>query len=194
MVDYAIEQAQKGDWAFDFKPVFFLGLLGFPMRHLDPTKFLPGKFIHRFSLLEDETHELMSDRVRYAFLEVSRFDKPKEACRSVEDRFLFIFKNLSKFAERPELWDDPYFDELLDEAEYANMDMIQQREYLEAWMAKCDEVNTRNFARKEGLEKGREEGARQATLGVAKRMLEDKVPVETIAKYSGLSEEEINSL
>ena len=124
----------------------------------------------------------MSRVLRFAFLEVGRFDKPKEECHSFEDRFLFMMKNLPTFVEKPDLWDDPYFNELMEEAEFANMTLEQRWQYAMAMKNKWDNKNTLDFAEKKGVEK------------VAKEMLKDNVPIKTIAKYSGLTEEQIAAL
>ena len=76
--------------------------------------------------------------------------------------------------------------------------IAQQLAYLRSLMARWDYANTIDFAREEGREEGRkegqEEGKQQQTLEVARRMLADKVPVETIARYTGLTEEQIAAL
>ena len=145
---------------------------------------LADQFIHKFSLLEEQTSELMSRALRFAFMEVARFDKPFEACKTFEDRFLYLMKNLPKFAESPKLWDDmdPYFEELMQEAKFANMSWEEQEKYVASMKQKWDYQNTLDFAEM----KGRED--------VAREMVKDKVPVETIVKYTGLTEEQVRAL
>lgn len=175
-------KAQSGDWNYDFKPVFFLGLLNFDIRHLEPEKANPEQFIHKFSLREDQTHEQMSPALRFAFLEVDRFDKEKENCETFEDRFLWIMKNLPTFAEKPELWEDPYFDEIMEQAEFANMSWEEQEKYLASMKQKWDYKNTLDFAEQKGV------------LKVAKKMLEKGISPKDVAECTDLSEEEIRAL
>lgn len=59
-------------------------------------------------------------------------------------------------------------------------------EYALAMKHKWDYQNTIDFAREEGREEGK--------IDVAKEMLADKVPVETIIKYTGLTEEQVRAL
>ena len=47
---------------------------------------------------------------------------------------------------------------------------------------------------KQGLKQGLEQGVKQTKIETAKSMFKDKMPVETISKYTGLSIEEINKL
>ena len=48
-------------------------------------------------------------------------------------------------------------------------------------------------ALRKGIEKGREEGEKKAKLETAKKMLEEKIPIEVIVKVTGISKEEIMS-
>ena len=53
-----------------------------------------------------------------------------------------------------------------------------------------DRIAQDKFARKEGFA----EGLAKAASAIAVRMLSDGMPLETVAKYSGLSEEEVRKL
>ena len=188
------QKGQSGKWDYDFKPVFFLGLLNFDIRHLEPEKADSQRFIHKFSLREDETHEQMSRALRFAFMEVARFDKTKDECTTFEERFLYLMKNLPTFVEKPELWDDPYFNEFMEQAEFASMSFEEQERYIASMKQKWDYDNSIEFAEQKGLARGREEGMKQGALEVARRMLEDNEPIEKIVKYSGLTEDQIKAL
>ena len=199
-------KAQQGEWDYNFAPVFFLGFLNFDFPHLPGETPQKDQFIYRFSLREDETHEQMSRALRFAFLEVARFDKPKEECVSFEDRFLFMMKNLPTFAEQPELWDDPYFEEMMKEAEFANMTFEEQEAYIASMKVKWDNKNTIDYAHAKGKEEGRAEGRAEGKAEgraegkieerreTALRMLADQLPVEAVAKYTGLSVEQVKAL
>lgn len=45
-----------------------------------------------------------------------------------------------------------------------------------------------------GIEKGIEQGSKQEKIGIARNMLKDDIPIDTIIKYTGLKKEEIESL
>ena len=179
-------KGQPGEWNYNFKPVFFLGLLNFDIRHLEPEKVNPEQFIHKFSLLEEQTHEQMSRALRFAFLEVARFDKAKEDCETFEERFLWIMKNLPTFAQKPDLWDDPYFDDFMEQADFASMTWEQQEAYIASMKQKWDYKNSIDFAR--------EEGEKKRNIEIAKKMLARHEPMEKIVEYSELTEEQIKAL
>ncbi len=133
-------------------------------------------------LREGQTSELMSERLKYAFLEVSRFDKPKEACNTFEERFLYLMKNLPTFAEEPALWDDPYFNEMMEEAEYAKMTMEQRYQYAMSMKQKWDLANQITFAEEEKAKR------------MARNMLAKGYALEEIAEISELPVEQIRVL
>ena len=195
-------QGERGQWDFSLHPVFFLGLMNFDLRHLEPQKADPGKFIHHFTLREDESGEQMSRALRFAFMEVQRFDKPKEECKCFEEKFLYIMKNLPTFVEKPELWDDPYFEEMIQEAEFASMTLEEKRRYALAMKQRRDYENTIDFARQQGLNAGREEGRAegraegrlQQAKQTAQTLKEAGVDITLIIKSTGLNGEDIAAL
>lgn len=192
------EEEIAQQWDYDYPPVFFLALLNFDIRHLDPVMADPSQFIHLFSLRDERTAELMTDRLRFAFLEIKRFNKPKEACMSFEDRFLFIIKNLPTFVEEPDLWDDPYFQLLLDEAEYARMNRRQKQEYRNALMMSWDYQNGIDYAVevavKEAVVKTAATAREEEKIATAKRMLAKGKDLSEIAEFTELTEEQIRAL
>ena len=52
----------------------------------------------------------------------------------------------------------------------------------------------REQGEKQGIERGREEGTEQARTTIAISMLNDNQPIDTIAKYTGLSKAAIEQL
>ena len=199
------EQAPRGflgrrkNWNFNFAPVYFLGLIDFNMPHPEPEKYDPNIFIHKFSIRHEITGERYADSLTLAFCEIARFNKKKEECNTFEDRFLYLFKNLPTFAERPELlWNDPYFDEFLEVAEFVSMTPEEKRKYNEDLKMRYDYDNTIAYAKeqgfKQGVESGIKQGVEQNQESTAKKMLAKGYDVSEISELTSLSPEEINNL
>ena len=184
------KDASRGVWDYNIRPVFVLGLLNFDMRHLESFSPDPNKFIHKYSLLEEESLEPMSRNLRFAFLEIQRFNKKKEDCNSFQDRFLFVLKNISTFAIKPDLWDDPYFEDFMEEAEFANMTVEQQDKYIMSMKQKWDYENTLAYKEKKGIEKGIEKGIKNTAM----QMLKYGIPIADVAIISGISEKELSDM
>ena len=107
-------------------------------------------------------------------------------------------KNLPTFAKRPELWDDPYFVSMLDEAEYARMTRQEKEQYRNAMKREWDYWNTIDYARKEGVIKGREEGLEKGRAegrkeGRAEGIAQEQRAIAQWLLAAGLSEELIAS-
>ena len=75
---------------------------------------------------------------------------------------------------------------MIEEAEYASMNMEQRYQYALAMKQKWDRQNQLDFAEKKGHE--------EEKIETARRMLADKVPGETIMKYTGLTPEQLREL
>ncbi len=57
-----------------------------------------------------------------------------------------------------------------------------------------DILEIKDYAFEQGLEKGKAKGREEAVNETAKAMLADGMPVETVAKYTGLTAEMIGNL
>ena len=91
-------------------------------------------------------------------------------------------KNLPTFVEKPELWEDHYFDEFMEQAEFANMSWEEQERYIATMKQRWDFKNTIDFAEQKGV------------LKVARKMLEMGLKPSVIAQATDLTEEEIKAL
>ncbi len=74
------------------------------------------------------------------------------------------------------------------------MTMVQRQYYDNIMFTEIDRIATMDFAIKQAAEKGREEGMEKGREEVALNLLRMNVPLETISKSTGLSEEAILSL
>ena len=99
-------------------------------------------------------------------------------------------KNLSKLENRPKELIDKIFDKLFAEAEIAKFSKKELREYEDSLKAYRDIKNSLDTAEEKGRKKGKEE----RSLEIAREMLQDGEPIEKIARYTGLSENEISEL
>ena len=93
---------------------------------------------------------------------------------------------------------DPYtdfgFKKLLDQAEIAQFSPSERREYAESVKDYWDYYSTMKTAHKKGKAEGREEGRAEEKAKTASRMKADGMPAAVIAKYTGLTIEEIEDL
>ena len=188
-------QAPKGSWDYNFKPVFFLGLLNFKMQE-------ECGYIHRYSIREDNTGARLTNALQFVFMEVGPFNKPWKDCKSFEDKFLYYFKNLPTFAEKPDTGSDSYFEELIAAAELSNMTKAEREEYNLRLKIRRDNENCDAFAREKaiteghaiGIAEGRAEGRAEAHKEVATKLLSKGLSIAEISEITGLSKGEIEGL
>ena len=99
-----------------------------------------------------------------------------------------VFQKLASIAEVAALSkeDREKYDESL--RKYRDTISVMEGQYLEGKEAGLAEGMA------EGLEKGMEKGLAEGKFEIARNMKADKLPIETIIKYTGLSAEEIEAL
>ncbi|MBD9293360.1 MAG: hypothetical protein EGS78_01930, partial [Bacteroidales bacterium] len=95
-------------------------------------------------------------------------------------------KNMSNLLERPERLRNRIFTKLFDVAELAQLDDKDRTNYIKSMNTERDTYNQIEYAR--------EEGAKQKSCDIAKRMLEKGIDIETISELTGLTEKEISKL
>ena len=83
-----------------------------------------------------------------------------------------------------------FLNALFEQAEIAGFTPQERKEYQESVKDYWDYYSTVKTAHKKGIEEGRVE----ANIENARRMKADNMPVDLIAKYTGLTQEEIATL
>ena len=180
---FAIQQ-QMGygsQWSSLLPPVYFIGIMAF--------SFHPGsdRVLYRYRLREDADGSVMTEAIQYIFLELPNCSKALTPEASVLDNFSYALYNLSQFSEPPGELDGEMFRLLFDSAEIATFTPQERKLYQKDMRTERDIINQIAYAKKQG----REEGARANALDTARKMLADKVPVGSVAKYTGLAEAEL---
>ena len=129
-----------------------------------------------------------------------------ELDKVVPDQKQFITEMFPKwmyFIKDPINMPDPYLEEkeieeAMEDLEYLSHSDETRSEY-NYRMKELYDMNslmTDKFREglKEGIEKGKEEGLIEGKIEIAKKMLLERIPIDIVAKCSGLSIEEINKI
>ena len=189
------ERDTKKPWNFQLDGVFFLGILDY--KHLEDDW-----IEHRYWLREGTTGETMTDKLKFVFVEVAKFNKTEEELTTELDKWLYILKNLSRLLERPAALRDKIFKRIFDVAKIASLDDEDKKKYINNMQTARDTYNQLEYAKKKGREEGREEGRMEGREeGIEKRsreiavnLLRINLPIQTICEATGLSAEEITKL
>ena len=186
------------DRDFRFPPVYFIGIMRFSLHQDD------GRFLYRYSLTEDATGEKMTDDLHYIFFEIPKCGCNQDA--SPLEKAGYALNNMESLSGRPDGFDGELLDLLFNSAEISNFTAEEKIKYENDMTTERDIQNQIDFAHdkgiaegiekgiEQGIEKGIEKGVAQRNAEIARAMLSDGVAPDLIAKYSGLSAEEIDSL
>ena len=197
-------QVQRKSEIYMVKHVYVLCIASYVRFHSEETP--ESKLLFSYDYRENETYELLENsKSSFYFLELSRMkEREWEKLHKNPERWCYIFKNMSKFAnERDEPSDLHGFEGVLEAARvdslsredmdnYQDMLTAVKNEIRSAHLYDISQAETRGKA--EGIAQGRKEGLKESRTQIARAMLLDGQPAETVSKYTGLSADEIKAL
>ncbi|OLT62121.1 Rpn family recombination-promoting nuclease/putative transposase [Moorena bouillonii] len=150
------EQAQKGDWDYQLKAVYTVGVLDFVFddhRH-DET------ILHTVEL-KNQDCQVFYDKLKFLYIELPKFTKTLDQLETHFDKWLFVLKNMSELNTRPQSFQESVFNQLFEVAEIANFSRTEQDNYQNSLKYYRDMNNIVETSRQEGLLQGREEGLQE---------------------------------
>ena len=211
------EQAPRGEWDYELKAVYVVGILNFKFR--EDTS---DHYHHKVQLVDLHTREVFYDKLTFIYLEMPKFNKTEQELETMFDKWLFVLRNLSNLLERPLALQNRVFDHLFEAAEIAKFTPQKRSEYWESLKNYRDWNNVLNTNIKKSLEKGLAEGMRigmekgmkqgleqgmekgmekgmeigeqKKQLEIARRLKSSGLSTEQIIKYTELTAEEIERL
>ena len=185
------EQAKRGEWDFQLKGVYTVGILNFIF---PDDEYAPECMHHEIKLMDVEDKHVFYDKLTFVYLEMPKFNKTEDELDGMMDKWLYVLRNLSRLMERPAALQERVFNRLFEQAEIARLSPTELRNYVESIKVYRDITNVVNTAEKKGIAKGIAEGIAKGKREVAVQMKLAGIPVGQIAKFTGLTEEEIGKL
>jgi len=180
------EQGEKGDWDYNLKSVFCIGILDFKF---DEDKKSKGEVIHTVQL-KDQNNQLFYNKLKFVYLEMPHFNKKEHELETRLDKWLYFIKHLENFQQIPEIFKDDIFNQAFAKAEIANYSESEKNEYEQSLKTYRDYKNTIDSA----FDEGKIEGKLEGKLEVAKAAKQMGLSIFDISKLTGLSENEILKL
>ncbi len=193
------EQAEKGEWNYNLKAVYCIGILDFTFddyesdRHkkvyteLRQSQSKPerSEYLHTIKL-KNQNGKVFYDKLTYVYLEMPNFIKTEGQLETRLDKWLYFIKNLEDFQSIPAIFKDEVFEQAFEKAELANFKQAELERYEASLKVFRDNKAVYDYA----VETAFDEGKRD----VARIMRNEGEPIEKIMKYTGLTEDEINKL
>ncbi|MVN23380.1 Rpn family recombination-promoting nuclease/putative transposase [Mucilaginibacter arboris] len=178
------EQAEKGEWNYNLKAVYCIGILDFTFDDYEsgPER---GGFLHTIKL-KNQNGKVFYDKLTYVYLEMPNFTKTENQLEARLDKWLYFIKHLEDFQSIPAIFKEEVFVQAFKKAELANLGQTELDKYENSLKVYRDLKGVIDTAFDEGQIEGKIEIAKQAkSMGLS---------MTDIAKLTGLSEEEISKL
>lgn len=202
------EQAPRGDWNYELKGIYTIGILNFSI-YPDNTD-----FYHEVKLVDLATKEVFYDKLTFIYLEMPKFTKEEDKLETLFDKWLYAIRNLSTLMERPEALQEKVFTRLFEAAEIAKFDRKERYEYEESlknyrdWISVIETAENKGAAKghakgleeghakglEEGIAKGKEIGEKEKAITIARQLKGMNIDIEVISRSTGLDMEEIKRI
>ena len=187
------EQAKRGNWDYELKAVYTVGILNFVFDDKDDEY-----FHHEVKLMDIYTKEVFYDKLTFVYLEMPKFNKREDELVTMFDKWLFVLRNLASLLERPAALQERVFTRLFEAAEIAKFSKRELCEYEDSLKNFRDMYSVITTAEMKGEARGREEGRAEGELAErqknAQRMKQKGYPLTDISEITGLSLKEIEGL
>ena len=155
------EQARRGDWDYQLKAVYTIGILNFTFDDHDPAY-----FHHEVKLLDTRTKEVFYDKLTFIYLEMPKFTKTEDELFTMSDKWLYAIRHLSTLLNRPKALYEKVFDQLFTAAEIAKFNPEERTEYEDSlkafrdWYCVAVHGRTQGFCVGHGGRHGKGHGGR----------------------------------
>ena len=184
------EQGVKGEWDFNLKAVYTIGLLDFVF---DDNKDNSEYFHHEVKLMDTKTKTVFFDKLTYIYIEMPKFKKEETELENRFEMWLYVLKNMPNLQDIPPKLQERIFKKVFRVAEIANFSKEERMDYEDSLKKYRDLKGVVNTAREEGKLEGIKEGKLEGFKEIAKNLL-DVLDDETISEKTGLSIEEIKRM
>ena len=194
------EQAPRGNWDYDLKGIYTIGILNFCFHSQDPS------YYHEVKLMDTATEEVFYDKVTFIYLEMPKFTKTESELETLLDKWLYAIRNLASLMDRPRALQEKVFQHLFEAAELAKFAPKDRYAYEESlknyrdWYSVMKTAEMKGHAAghaaglEEGRAEGRAEGAHEAKLSAAAKLKNMGLPISDIVKATSLTVDEITQL
>ncbi len=178
------EQAEKGEWSYNLKAVYCVGILDFTFDDYEnePEK---SEVVHTIKL-KNQNGKTFYDKLTYIYLEMPNFKESEADLKTRLDKWLYFIKHLEDFQTIPTIFADEVFIQAFEKAELAKYGQAELDSY---------EMNLKIYRDyKNTVDTAFDDGKLARSSEMARLMKSNNEPIEKIIKYTGLTKEEIDRM
>ena len=170
--------------------MYVIGIMDFIIHGVEPN----GRVINRYSIRNDvHPHGMLFDDLHLITIELPKLGNDPGRLNALEKQ-LYVIQNAGRMSARPDEFSSENFDKLFGVINFASMSEEDQ----EMYESELRWILNRNSELDTALDKGREEGLakgiEQGKFDDARKMKAEKVPIESISRWTGLTLEQISEL
>jgi predicted transposase/invertase (TIGR01784 family) len=182
------EQAEKGEWNYNLKAVYCIGILDFTFDdyETEPEK---SEVVHTIKL-KNQNGKIFYEKLTFIYLEMPNFKLSENQLTTRLDKWLYFIKNLEDFQTIPSIIADEVFNQAFEKAELARFGQTELANYEYSLKIFRDNKAVYDYA----VDTAFEEGINEGVLKVARKAKQMGMEIENIIKLTGLSKEEVERL
>ena len=186
---------QKGEDYKEIKKVIAINIL-------DYNEFEEGPYHEIAKLRREYLYKILTDKIEIHFIQIPKFKKQRKDMKTKLDMWMDFISQIDEKEVKNAMSKNKEIKKAQEEYEYLTGEEAERRIAFLREKAIRDETSIfdagKDIGFKDGIEKGIEKGIAQGQSNerkeTARRMKNDGIPPETIAKYTQLSIEEIEKL
>ena len=175
------EQAEKGEWNYNLKAVYCIGILDFTFDdyETEPEK---SEVVHTIKL-KNENGKTFYDKLTFIYFEMPNFKLTENQLETRLDKWLYFIKHLEDFQTIPTIIADDVFNQAFEKAELAKFGQAERENY---------ENSLKIYRALKGvIDTAFDEGINEGVLKVAKNAKQMGLKIEDIITITGLTRDEI---
>ena len=171
------EQAEKGEWNYQLKAVYCIGILDFVFTDYANPDEATG-VVHTVQL-KNQHGRVFYDKLTYLYVEMPNFILQEQQLRTRLDQWLYFIKHLEDFEQMPTIFSDVIFEEAFEKAALAQLSPAERDSYENSLKVYRDLKGVVDTAYDDGREDERFE--------IARRMKTEDLPINLIVRLTGLT-------
>ena len=191
------EQGPKGNWNYELKAVYTIGILNFSFDDSDPNY-----YHHEVKLVDMKTMKVFYDKLTYIYLEMPKFRKTENELENLFEKWLYAISHLPALMERPKALREAVFEKFFRVAEIACFTQQERVAYegslknYRDWYSIAETAEYRGWERghSRGLAEGRAEGRNEEKRLIAENMIKMGMTMDDVCRITGLSMEEVENI
>ena len=193
------QNVERGDLEYNIPMV-----ISFSIMDYTPKWFSKNEGFFHIVQLKDEKNKIFSQKTFFCFLELRNFAAPNPGqltdrkFSDLRHKWAYVLKNMGQMEEQDLSQEDEIFRGMFEDGRYSKLTAMEKKEYKKSVLEYADVQDAIRCARQnslqEGIEQGIEQGIEEGKRQLIRSMFAEGIPIATISKITGLTEEELQEI